>query len=833
MFAMKPCALSASICIALLATSGMAHAQSASAPADQAAPATTAKKDVSKTGVKETPSQQTNSNQAQTLQAITVTARGVDETLQNAPLPITAITQQMIQTQGLTDVNGIAAITPSFSFDSPFGRNLSRPVIRGMSNILGDPNASFFIDGVFVQGDISEYGLQNIERVEVIRGPQSAEFGRGTFSGAVNFITQQPGAHPGTTVTLGVGNYGQQTEGVFTSARSGSGNFGIDLSAHHSHNDGMYYNNVSGEKDLGGRDTRSLMLAAYWAPTASLDITGRVMYQGTRDQMWPIARLGSANSLDCYMPQYSGSVLYGYIPVLTSRRLGAHCGTFSAPTAYGMNTDVFRAAHYYPGTRYNYLRSYVRANYYFSNDWELTATTAYDTNKSYNGIDQDYSAVRGFGGAFESITNTRSFDYSENIRLATDQSKPLSGVLGVYYYRQNPRSGYSGSLVGFYPPYTMPVAVAPTNPRGSTIAKAVYGMVKWDINSYWTAALEARFARDELNQSGVDTQILGATTYTLPYSISKTNSNFTPRATLTYHVNNDINLYALAAKGTKPGGFNMDAYRASLTPAARAELASLGYNSYDQSTVWNYELGFKSELLDHSLRLNADVYRINWSGQQLTAGAPAQQMDGTYFTTSYIANIGKSRINGFELESDWLFAENWQARFTYSYTDAKVVNYPSQSYADLVCPVPAATMAMPCANAKGKRLPLVPKQLASLGLTYNGRFANGWRYDANYSASYHGSEYATIDNFAVIQSSLRSNLHFDLLPSDQLRISVYVNNLFNNHAPSGVLSYIDPTAMAAIPNVPPQTGYGVSFLRDYAISPSLPRMYGVELRYKF
>ncbi len=822
----KPCALSASIFVALLAATGATHAQNASTPADQAAP-------TARAGIKKTSPKEADPNQAQSLQAVTVTARGVDEALQSAPLPITAVTQQMIQTQGLNDINGIAAITPSFSFDSPFGRNLSRPVIRGMSNILGDANASFFIDGVFVQGDVSEFGLQNIQQVEVIRGPQSAEFGRGTFSGAVNFITEQPGARPGTTITLGIGNYGQQKEGVFTSARTDSGNFGIDLSANHDHNDGMYFNNVSGIKDLGGRDSKSLMLAAHWAATDSLDITGRVMYQDNQDQLWPIARLGSANSLNCYLPQYTGKLLYGSIPILASRRLGAHCGEFSAPTSYGMNSDAFRAAGYDPGTSYTYLRSYVRANYYFSNGWELTSTTAYNTSKSYLAIDQDYSAIRGFGGAFESIAQTKAIDYSENIRLASDQSKALSGVLGLYYYRQNPQPGYSGSLVGFYPPYNMPVAVAPTNPHGSTIAKAVYGMLKWDINSKWTAALEARYARDQLNLSGVDTQIISKTTYTLPYSLSKTNSNFTPRATLTYHLNDDINLYALAAKGTKPGGFNMDAYRASLTPAARANLIALGYNTYDQSTVWNYEFGIKSELLDHRLRLNADVYRINWSGQQLTAGAPAQQMDGSYFTTSYIANIGKSRINGLELEGDWLFAENWHARFTYSYTDAEVVNYPSQSYGDIFCQVPAATMSMSCANAAGNRLPLVPKQLASLGVTYTGRLANGWNYDANYDVIYHGSEYSGLDNLAIVSSSVRSNLNFHLRPNEHFQIGLYVNNLFNNHAPSGVLGYLDPTAMAAIPNVPPQTGYGVSFLRDYAISPSLPRMYGVEMKIRF
>ncbi|WP_323032673.1 Plug domain-containing protein [Paracoccus sp. (in: a-proteobacteria)] len=106
------------------------------------------------------------------LDQITVTARGVSEPLQQMPLPITAMSEQIIEKKGLTDARDIATLSPSFSFKSAYGRGFDRPVIRGMSNIQGEANASFFIDGVYVEGDISSYGLENIQRVEVIRGPQ-------------------------------------------------------------------------------------------------------------------------------------------------------------------------------------------------------------------------------------------------------------------------------------------------------------------------------------------------------------------------------------------------------------------------------------------------------------------------------------------------------------------------------------------------------------------------------------------------------------------------------------------------------------------------------------
>lgn len=234
----KPDLLCSSIALALMLSAGQAIAAEATdvEPADAAGGPVTS------------------------LESIEVTARGVAEPLQQMPLPISAISEQTIDKKGLVDVRDIAALSPSFSFKSGYGRGFDRPVIRGMSNMQGEANASFFIDGIYVEGDISSYGLENIQRVEVVRGPQSAAYGRRTFSGAVDFITRRPGSVPGTKLTLGAGNYGQEKLGLFHSGGNEDGSFGYDLSFTKRGTDGIFYNQAAGRKDLGGPKAP----AAWW-----------------------------------------------------------------------------------------------------------------------------------------------------------------------------------------------------------------------------------------------------------------------------------------------------------------------------------------------------------------------------------------------------------------------------------------------------------------------------------------------------------------------------------------------------------------------------------------
>ena len=768
------------------------------------------------------------------LDTVTVTARGVSESLQEMPLPISAFSDKVIEQKGLTDVRDIAAITPSFSFRSGYGRGFDRPVIRGMSNIQGEPNASFFIDGVFVEGDISSYGLENIQRVEVIRGPQSAAFGRRTFSGAVNLITHRPGTLTGGRAKVGVGSEGEQKYGVFYSGGNEDGSFGYDVSFNHRGNDPIYFNEASGKRDLGGNETNSVMGAVAWSPTENLEITARVSRQKNRDGHFAIATLGGAN-MNCFLPDYTGARVPGAgFPITSSRKRGYYCGDLPAPTKFAINTAEFVAAGYMPGRKSDFSRSSLVFDYHFANGWNFTSTSAYDETQVYQGTDQDYSSTRGFGGAFETIGLTNVSDWSQDFRISSDQSRAVSGLAGVYYYSQSAHPGLAGDLAGFVLPGNMSVNPLTTNPDDQTVNKAIYGLVNWRINDIWTASLEGRYAQDEISKGGIDRRALGGVIYTQPYALSSTFKSFTPRATLSYQAADNVNFFGLVSKGTKPGGFNTDIYRADFTDASRDALLARGLKTFEEEEAWTYELGVKSDWLDRSLRVNANVYQISWDNQQLTETGQAVRKDGSNFNTSYTTNVGESRIRGFELETQWLFAQGWIASLNYSYTDAKILNFVSQNQADLFCPGRAPSLRDgACANAAGNTLPRVPKNKLSFGLMYDGVLANGWEWSANTDTTYESRRYVQVDNLASIAPSTRTSFRVSLRPNDAWQFSGYVTNAFNDRTPEDAQRAIDPSVFIAIPNAPPLTGFQVTNPVEFAVSPSLPRMFGVEAAYRF
>jgi outer membrane receptor protein involved in Fe transport len=128
------------------------------------------------------------------VEEVTVTARKKEESLQDVPISITALTAETLKARRINNAYDVAAFTPNFNFAPNLGRRLDAPTIRGQFGPLvgTEPNASFFVDGVFTAGSISSTSTANLERVEVLRGPQSALFGRATFAGAVNYITRKP-----------------------------------------------------------------------------------------------------------------------------------------------------------------------------------------------------------------------------------------------------------------------------------------------------------------------------------------------------------------------------------------------------------------------------------------------------------------------------------------------------------------------------------------------------------------------------------------------------------------------------------------------------------------
>ncbi|WEN14100.1 TonB-dependent receptor [Rhodanobacter sp. AS-Z3] len=772
--------------------------------------------------------QKADTDKAVALPSVTVTSRRVEEQAQDVPLPVTVFSAATIDNKGLQNVQDISRFTPGFTFHESFGRVLDRPVIRGQVNILGEPNASFFIDGVFVEGNISGYDLSDVERVEVIRGPQSALFGRRTFSGAVNFITKLPGNKPSGSASVQFGNKGQK-QARFSYSAPLADTLSFRVNAYRDQRDGLYHNTVSAKDDLGGQATTSFGGSLFWNPNNSFSAVLRANYLHDQDQAAGFYRYGLADA-NCGGTATGGVYAY-FAPIYTGRPY--QCGKIKVPDQLAINTDSFHLAGYGAGVNSSSVRANLALNYYFQNGWQLSSTSAYNSVDGYLGVDQDYSGVRGFGGAFETFSSQPSHDFSQEFRLASDQGKPLHGLVGVYYYSQGNGYGYKGDLTGFnltpgLPGNSLaPVVTTAVTPNATIRNVAVFGLLEYQFNDHWKASAELRRGQDKIGATGVDNELLVIsgvpTALSQAYNSQSTFTSTLPRFTVSYKVHDGLNFYALAAKGNKPGGFNASIEDARMTPASRASLIAQGSATFKEETAWTTELGMKSMWLDNRLRLNVDVFNINWTNQQLTTNGLVTWLNGQSSTNSYISNIGKSRIRGLEFESEYLISREWLMNFTYSHLDAKIIDNIDPDYLNYIG----------TNNAKGKYLPAVPGDTASLGVTYQGVLANGWGLFGNADAEFEGSRYGDPTNVNWTGSATTFNFRLGIEPVKNLRISAYVNNAFDNHTGVAIMRNIDPTVLIAYPNLVTGSGYSVNYARSAMVTAPLPRMFGLRAEYRF
>jgi iron complex outermembrane recepter protein len=223
--------------------------------------------------------------------AIIVTARKREENLQDVPLSITAVTAQAIEEQGLKSIVDLANVTPGLSYRQGFGRNADRPVIRGQSNIQGSPNVAFFVDGVYVTGSITSYNLDNLERVEVIKGPQAALFGRATFAGAINYITRKPDNEFRGKVS-GTGGQDELVDlNGYVSGPIIKDRLFVELDGRIYKFGGQYTNALDTSENMGREETRSIGATVRLKPVDSLDIVARVGFSRDQDGPFPISRV--------------------------------------------------------------------------------------------------------------------------------------------------------------------------------------------------------------------------------------------------------------------------------------------------------------------------------------------------------------------------------------------------------------------------------------------------------------------------------------------------------------------------------------------------------------
>jgi iron complex outermembrane receptor protein len=308
---------------------------------------------------------------AQALEEMVVTARKKEESLQDVPLSITAFSAEQLQQAGASNNDDIAALTVNFNTVRQVGRRLDRPTIRGQASAATgvEPNASYFIDGAFVAGSISTATLGPVERVEILRGPQSAQFGRATFAGAVNYVTRRPTNEFASEVQVKGGSNDTREISGWLSGPVVEDNLYYFLAGGVNKYGGEWNNSLPADaaplgnfidppqgadsSDLGGTDTKDIVGKLLWTPTDAAEITFKLGYTKGDDDHY-VQLIQEPGELNCYLPIPRNDTEENQSWFNTSG--GTYCGTIDVDNVRYKRANPFNPANpNFNSAQYPYL----------------------------------------------------------------------------------------------------------------------------------------------------------------------------------------------------------------------------------------------------------------------------------------------------------------------------------------------------------------------------------------------------------------------------------------------------------------------------------------------
>ncbi|MBU3023550.1 TonB-dependent receptor [Aestuariibacter sp. A3R04] len=773
-----------------------------------------------------------------TLEVIEITARKKLESIREIPIAISAFSAEEIARSGMSDVQDLALATPGFSYREGYGRTTGgaskRPSIRGMSSILGEANASFYVDGVFVDGPIGSFNLENLQRIEVMKGPQSASFGRGAFGGAINFITRRPDGDTRGNVTVELGQYDlAKVHGFLSGALVDDVLAGEVYFSTYSQG-GMYDNAFNGKRELGEEDTDQIGFRLNYTPNDDLSVY--FDYSHTKDEdgqiaygLWnggdnddPTTYLPITEKSNCYTPTEIFVPPYSFFAKpMSTRSRGYWCGEIEALDAYYADNDGA------PGNERTTDRMSLIVDYDFG-DWSFNSTTGYTTFDYRNGFG---SFGDGTTGSFSGRDGQKSL--SQELRMVSNFDAPLNYLFGLYYFKSENGTLHSNSWSLADEDYDASRAVV-SEDNSSVKNQAVFGMVEWDVSDKLNVSLEGRYQKEDIT--------LDIENYRR--SDSESFTAFLPRVAFTYKFNETTNMYGSVAKGNKPGGFNSAYYDPDYSADQLTEALQNGRFAYEESEVMAYEIGFKSLFLDGRLSLDTALYFLDWDKQILTTTetmvivAPnpetgVEEPTGGYYPESILINAGESSIKGVEISGNYQMTDDLRVRFGYAYSDAQFDDYIDENVQDLLDTNGLINDAAdPDGQVAGNMIPQTPKHMVNLGISYNTEVTDNWYGFARVDYNYESKRYVQSANLAYVSGSSEVNLRMGL-ENENWRITAWVQNAFDNDTPEAVTRLLDFREFIFIPDETRASGWRGTFARDFAVTAPRPRQVGVTVSYNF
>jgi iron complex outermembrane receptor protein len=719
---------------------------------------------------------------AQNDNEILVTARRRQERAQDVPISLSTVDDRTLLTTGYSNLTQVATLTPSLNIRATNARNTYLN-IRGLgSNSTQNDGLEIgvgvYIDDVYYgRVGSSQFDLIDLERVEVLRGPQGTLFGKNTTAGAINISTHEPSFTPEFRGEASIGENGYRQFRASGSTALVPDVLAIRLTASRTLEDGYFYN-TSTRRSLGDSDNTSLRGQLLFVPNEKIKIKIIGDYSEQDASGLGSAWVGNFTQYD------NGARIANNIVDRTARLDYAHPNAYGDPYARITSLDAPTMSSMHSGG--------VSGKVDVDLDWAtLTSITAW---RYWNWHPQNDSDGTGLDINPAGGTSNRQRQFSQEVRLASQGKRRMDYVVGAYYFHQVIDALSEYRLGADYAAWNNPTAnralanYAYTGFQANSAAKpktdsyALFGQSTWNATEAFSVTAGLRFTHEDrqasynqYTQAGNDLSVLSAadraTAQALRDAIYPATSYFrkvsdnalTGQINLSYKISPDILAFASYARGVKSGGVNVGQLPAGVSGIV------------DPEKVNAYEIGLKTQFWDRKITANFAGF---WTDVKDYQAAIAEQIGTTTSYRRYISNIPGVRSRGFEADVTIVPVTGLRLTGSAAYTDTVFKSYPNAQ-------APAETRNLSqIQDLSGTQLVNIPKFIYTLSADYShpvrilGDDALYVRADYNHRSSFitdeTNSRYARVPGYGVVNARLGVRID-----GERWDVSIWARNLLD------------------------------------------------------
>ncbi len=595
------------------------------------------------------------------LEEIVVTAQRTETNLQETPVSVSAVSGEALTQQGASSLLDLTNFIPNLQVSTTTlqGGGNGRFAIRGIGQDAGSQAAvGLYVDDIYYPtGAGNVMGLFDIDRVEVLRGPQGTLFGRNTIGGAIQYVTVKPGREFGGYGEVTAGNFGRTDFNGALNIPLGD-TLAARIAVGYNSRDGFVHdirNNVD-----RGEDTRKLgRVQVRWTPSDALTVDLKGEWMANRTNGRPGIIKGYAGSL---FP--NGQNDSAQFPALSRLFFGSTDHFCPSVVANGPCLDVASKGDYQMAG-YN-APDFAELDYAAGGlvvGWDLNDSVTLKSISGYSKTDDlTVTDADGTPASFLVIqspaTETKAF--SEEVQLIVKAfDNRLSWTTGLFYYDEERVVPSSGISLGVVP------VTQGDGTNSNLTSKAIFTQATFAFTDRLSGTVGLRYSDEKSDKQTRDsTPPFNAT----PYKVFKGSfTDTSPQVGLKFQATDDQMYYFNAAKGYRAGGFTADPGYAG------------GSKSYDPEEAWTYEVGARLEFLDRRLRLNPTVFFTDWKGIQVNTLIPIPEAGAACLATNDCRpgvgttpqNMGDAEIRGFEFEALFQATDRLTLQASVGYLDAK------------------------------------------------------------------------------------------------------------------------------------------------------------------